>query len=190
MNKLKGLQFLTPRNHSDFQGLLEYDSLFGQAIPPIFRLFCEIFELDKEFKSPKFFHEKYNSLYTMGDLYFKPLKDWPIRISKFDSLHKIFHNWDLKKAEDDWKKFKFLRIVSVDIGGGIYVGTEGKNKDKIFLIVWDWDENYIELADNIFEFVSSLEFSEDESKLYGYKYSQFYKNWGDGYWKVHIENNS
>ena len=57
-------------------------------------------------------------------------------------------------------------------------------RDKIYLVVWDWDKDYQYVANNIWEYYSGLKIIEDFSNMGKYEYSQLYKNWGEDFWRV------
>ena len=186
MNNFKGLQFLSNKKNGNVE-FEKYEDIFKFLFPPIFKIFCKLFELDVTFNAPKYYHPEYDNNYYAGILKFKQLGEWPISISRFDNLDNILENWKREKNEKEWIEHNLLKIVDIDIGGGIYLGINGEKEDKIFLVVWDWDEDYILIANNIFDFMDGLELIEDESALYGYKYNQLYRIWGEEFWKIKKE---
>jgi hypothetical protein len=164
-----------------------YEKIIGLSFPEKFKKFCELYENGKNFNLKEFYHPLYERKYFFEKVFFKGLEELPITLFKFDSLDNIFLNWDSKKEEDDWRVYKFLRLCSIDIGGGIYIGFDGLYKDKVILMVWDSDDEFRILSNDIFDFIEKSEIKQNEDLLYGYKYSQLYKNDGEDFWRLREE---
>ncbi len=179
---MKGLSFLeSQKTYIDFK---HYENIIGMEIPPMMKLFYQSFDFSKSFSIPEFYHPIYESKYYIGDLVFEQLKKWPITLDKIDTLDEITNNWEIKKNEKDWYTNHLLRIAQIDIGGGIYIGMQNELKDNVILDIWDSEERNIPISNNIFDFFNGLELILNEESLYGYKYSQLYKNWGEDFWRV------
>lgn len=163
-----------------------YEKLIGFSFPEKFRLFCETYELGSYFRLSEFFHPLYERNYYMERVYFKSLEKIPISLIKFDSLEDIFFNWRQIQEEDDWKIYKFLRISPIDIGGGIYIGFDGNFKDKVILIIWDSNDKFRVIANDLYELLEKSEIVKSEDFLHGYKYNQLFKLKGEDFWRIRV----
>ncbi len=77
-----------------------------------------------------------------------------------------------------------IRIIytSFPAGGGIYLGLNPQNSGKIYRVDWDGDENdtAIEIADDIFEFISKVK----EVPINSNDDNEYYKNRGENFWRI------
>ena len=52
-------------------------------------------------------------------------------------------------------------------------------------MVWDWEEPYMKVAENIFEFIKGFVHTSDSLILREeYSQSQLYKNWDEDFWRI------
>jgi hypothetical protein len=113
----------------------------------------------------------------------------------FCTIEKCFEIWNSGGLGDRDYENKLFPVAGGDIGGGISVGLEGKLRDKILItdmilpktvpIELKEKNNITIISDNIFEFVRGVEVLDlEEDCMYGVKYSQLYKNWGEDFWRV------
>jgi hypothetical protein len=179
-------KFLKPRSLKEQIDISALETKYSIYLPPVYKLFASTFHLGSDnFRLDQFYHPEYKDYYACGYTEYTPLHDSrPLLITHFESLEELFPIWEYSKEEKEWTDFKFLRIADIGVGGGLFLGTQGDMADCIYRVVWDWDEDYEKITNNIFEFVRGLELVEDESYLYGFRYSQLFKNWGDEFWHV------
>ncbi len=190
----RGFELLETRKFGESLNVEEVEKQFGFTLPPFYRLFIETFETGtKSLKSECFFNPKRNEKYILTAPLFEPLKDnekWFLSISSFFSIQEIFNDWNsYLKNEKEWDEFKFLRISDIGQGGGLFVSTRPVDVDVIYQVVWDWEEPYFKVADNIFEFIKGFTLPPATNPLpENYETSQLYKNYGEDFWRVREEN--
>lgn len=189
----RGFELLKTRKFGESFNLEEIEKQFGFVFPPFYRLFIETFETGKQsFKSEYFLNPKRNEKYILNAPLFEPLKDnekWFLSISGFFSIQEIYNDWNnYLKNEKEWEEFRFLRISDIGQGGGLFVSTRPEDLDVIYQVVWDWDEPYFRVADNIFEFIKGLTLPLATNPLPdNYDTSKLYKNYGEDFWRVREE---
>jgi hypothetical protein len=172
----------------------EFEIQFKLTLPPIYKLFCQVFELSR------FKFEMYSEsgdgqdLNYCSQVYYKPKGKYEdnIGITGLDNIETVFNNWKkmIGYGEDD-KKSNLLRIAGIGRGGAIFVGYGKQNLDEIILHLWEEDPGYEKLANNIFDFVNDI-VSEplSEEDYPEINYSDLYKNWGEDFWRVRNESNA
>lgn len=182
----RGFELLKTRNPNDKPDISKLERKYGIIVPPIYRLFTETFSLG-ELITEKFYSDQYHDYYNCGYIEYAPL---PLKnkrflsITKFIEITELFPEWDFSKTEKEWTQYSLLRITDIGMGGGLFLGTKDDMKDGIYRVVWDWDEPYEKVAENIFEFVQGLSFVEDEENMYGVKLGELYRLWNEDFWRI------
>lgn len=182
----KGLEFFKLKaGENDFESLRKDLDL---ELPEKYILFTSLFEMGEgELRSPKFLDPKFPTPSECGSILIKP--------NNFKGEYLFSGFFNQKELKRDWNNYSkdsaeflnhgLLRIATIGIGGGIFLGLKGSKRDQVFLVNWDSDEDYQLLAENIFEFPKLLFFNEDNINLGpDREYSQLYKNWGEDFWRV------
>jgi hypothetical protein len=190
---LRGFQLLETYLPNEKVDVEEIEKKLGFSLPPMYKLFVKTYRLGKNsFKEEFFLNPTWNAKYTVSVPLYEPLENderWFLSLPYFDSIDDVCDFWlEYKKGEREWMEYRFLRISGIDRGGGIYVGTTPQDLDIIYQVVWDDEDYYMKLADNIFEFIKGFVLRERKSKLSdGYLPSQLYKNYGEDIWRVREE---
>ena len=184
---IRGFEILKTATRSQEQEIKDLESKLGFELPCIFRTFMNCFELgDSNLNWQEFLNPKNGYLYPSGSIKYEPLEDK--RDLYFNGLYgadELLSDWNnYSKSSMEYQEFGFLRIGDIGVGGGLFLGLKESNREKIFRVVWDWDEDYELLADNILDFIRNLIFVEDESNMEDYTYTQLYKNWDEDFWRV------
>jgi hypothetical protein len=189
-----GFQLIKTRQLSDRVRILEIENQLGFSLPPLYKLFIENFEIGKNsFVNDVFLNTKRNENYLLNAPLYEPLKDnekWFLSISYFDDINKVVNDWKSYLCyEKEWLEYRFLRIADIGQGGGLFVSTKDEYLDEIYQVVWDWEEPYFKVADNIFELVKGFVMPDLTGIIAdNYQTSQLYKNYGEDFWRVREEN--
>jgi hypothetical protein len=190
----RAFQLIKTRLLSDKINISKIEDELGFSLPPVYKFFIENFETgENSFVNESFFNPKRNENYILNAPLYEPLKDndkWFLSISYFDDLSKVAHDWkSYLRNEKEWTDFKFLRIADIGQGGGLYVSTREEDVDMIYQVVWDWEEPYFKVADNIFEMIKGFVLPDLKGSIADeYQTSQLYKNYGEDFWRVREEN--
>jgi hypothetical protein len=191
----RGFELLQTRELGEQSSVLSYEKQFNFKLPPLYKLFIDIFITgDNSFKTEYFLNPKRNEKYILNAPLYEPLKDnekWFLSITKLDEIEKVYNDWNsYLKNEKEWDVFKLLKIADTGQGGGLFVSTQTKDLDVIYQVVWDWDEPYFKVAENIFELVKGFVLPEIKDPLFdGYTVSQLYKNFGEDFWRIRENTN-
>lgn len=186
----RGFELLKTRKQDERIDIDALESTYNFTLPPLYKLFVSTFHLGENCMDfERFYSPEYKDHYAAAEISYSPLADGdePLDISSFTEIEEVLEKWDKSfKVEPEWEKWGFLFIASIGMGGGLYVGTREENRDKIFRVVWDWDDPYQEICDNIFELVRGLEgtYDPDEVLPGNVTHDRLYKNFGDEYWNV------
>jgi hypothetical protein len=186
----RGFELLKTKNQNEKINFSDYEDKFGFLLPPLFKLFMETFYTgDRSFNWEYFYNPKWNENYVLNAPLYEPLKDDEklfLSISGVKDLDVIFDEWNsFLKYEKEWSDFNFLQIASIGQGGGLFVSTRNEDKDVIYQVIWDGDEPYYKVTDNIFELIRGLVLPEITNLLPdGYSVNQLYKKYGDNFWSV------
>lgn len=190
----KGFELIRTRGLSDKIKITEIENQLGFTLPPKYRLFIEHFETGKgSFINDVYLNPKRNENYILNAPLYEPLNDnekWFLSVSNFDNIDKVANDWKSYLChEKEWIEFKFLRIADIGQGGGLFVSTRNEDLDAIYQVVWDWEEPYFKVVDNIFELVKGFIMPDINGAIQdNYNTSQLYKNYGDDFWRVREEN--
>ena len=186
----RGFELLKTRKQDDRIDIDTLESTHKIVLPPLYKLFVSTFYLGERCMDfEKFYSPVYKDYLASAEISYYPLADGdrPLDIASFIEIDDVLDVWDKSlKLEPEWEKWGFLFITYIGMGGGLYVGTREENKDKIFRVVWDWEEPYEEICDNIFELVRGLVgiYSPEDVLPGNVTHDQLYKNFGDEYWNV------
>lgn len=149
---------------------------YNIILPPIYRVFAEIFDLNK-FKRAEFFLQNDKLIpFTMTYLS-KEGND--ISFDGFSKINDVFQYHD---NDDDWLEAGHLPIGGCSHGGAILLGTKGSEIDKI--ILQDMAGDLHELSENIFDFAKDISYCIYEDNLEKINLNDLYKNWGEDFWRV------
>lgn len=190
----RGFQLIKTRQLSDKLNIAEIENQLGFSLPPLYKFFNENFETGKSsFMNEYFFNPKRNENYILNAPLYEPLKDsekWFLSISYFDDLNQVFNSWkSYLRYEKEWLEYKFLKIGDIGQGGGLFVSTRPEDLDVIYQVVWDWEEPYFKVADNIFELIRGFVLPDISGVLTdNYNVSQLYRNYGEDFWRIREDN--
>lgn len=158
----KGFELIKTRELSDKIKATEIEQKLGFALPPLYKFFIELVETGNKnsFKCDKYYDNNLKEQYYATGIIYEPLKDnekWFLSVSYFDDIDEVVNNWKSYLCyEKEWIKYKFLRIAGIGQGGGLYVSTRAEDLDVIYQVIWDWEEPYFKVADNIFELMKGF----------------------------------
>lgn len=189
----KGFELIRTRELSNRIKTTEIEDKLGFSLPPLYKFFIELFEIGSKspFKCDMYYDNNLKEQYYATGVIYEPLKDnekWFLSVSYFDDVDKVVNDWKSYLChEREWSEFKFLRIAGIGQGGGLFVSTRSEDLDVIYQVVWDWEEPYFKVADNIFEFMKGFVEYMPETLQTGIKKSQLYKNYGEDFWRVREE---
>lgn len=167
--------------------LAALESMMGIELPVLYKTFCSCFELgDSNLDWQEYLNPKSGYLNPSGSIKYEPMENKrELFFHGLFNLEELKQDWrTYSKSSKEYQEFGLLRIGDIGVGGGLFLGVSSDKTDKIFRVVWDWNENFELLANNIFEFIRDLIFVEDGANMEAYKYSQLYKNWGEDFWRV------
>ena len=163
------------------------ENVLGFELPTLYKIFVETFELGDGNVNYKNYHNPKNNriLPCVSIVFFPENGNNEVYFNGLFNEDELLNDWEnYTKTSKEWLKFGLLRIGDIGIGGGLYIGTKISMREKIYRVVWDWNEDFDFLAGNIFEFYKKLKTEEDFSNMEEYKYSQLYKNWDEDFWRV------
>lgn len=166
-------------------GFLE--KTLGLELPMMYKLFIETFKVgDGKVECDSFLNPHNNKIVPCVSIIFLPLEGGrELFFNGFFDMEELIRDWNNYTAtSEEWLKYGLLRIGDIGVGGGLFLGTKDSMIDKIYRVVWDWDEDYEFIANNIWEYSRGLGIKEDFSNMGYYTYSQLYKNWGEDFWRV------
>ncbi|WP_346880685.1 hypothetical protein [uncultured Algibacter sp.] len=185
---MKGLEFFKSKSHREDSNYEELKKIFDFSSVPLFKLFISSFELgNSNLKRHQFLETKFNNVVPCGSVLIKlETISGEYFFSGFFNENELINDWESYSVDShEFLEYGLVRIGDIGIGGGIFIGTKDDKKDKIYLVNWGLDEDYILISDNIFEFSRLLIFVEDKSNMENvHGYSRFYKNWGEDFWRV------
>ncbi|RBL89993.1 hypothetical protein [Chitinophaga flava] len=186
-----GFELFKTRKQEESIDIATLEQQYGIQLPPLYKLFVSTFHLDRKvLAGERYFDTTIQNYREAAMVAYYPLLNDPEKVLDISLMYDLEFNlimWQNNyQREPEWMDYGFFKITDIGMGGGLYVGTRDENKDKIFRIVWDWDEPYDEICDNIFELVRGLTLVYDPNDPpHGItSYDQLYKNWGDEYWQI------
>lgn len=186
----KGFDFLRTNDLNIDLNNMERE--FGLELPPLFKRFIESFELGKDKLNIDQYLDEDEDLSYLGSIYFNQEED-KVYLNDFLDINQIFNQWKNSVEDIEWKDNKLLRIAYLGQAGfgGLYVGcNKNQNWDQIWLFNADKEIKFKKVAPDIFEFVTSLNFTKDFSDLEEESYVNLYKNWGEDFWRVREDNST
>ena len=156
-------------------------------LPIHYKIFVSNYKLgDGNLKKDKFLNPINNWITPFYSLVFQPFETKrELYFYGFYNEEELISDWNIYgKNSREWENYKMIRIGDIGLGGGLFLGTENEMADKVYRIVWDWDEEYELVANNVFELARGLVIKEDFSNMNNYKYTDFVQNWIEDYWRV------
>jgi hypothetical protein len=197
MKKLKkGFDLFKTRTVNDEVSFDHLEKKIGFKIPPLFKLYHQTFKVDIQQKD--FFYDLNGEkrLFLSQNYFELGLKN--AGINKFVSYEvlvnydELLNNYLKYNVPNDEINFfyerRLLPICNSDRynrnGGGIGVGTQEGEVDKIILIKDASKNESLIIADNIFSFVKGMSsfvaWEDVDTNL-------LYKNWGEDFWRIRDE---
>jgi len=182
--------FIKYRKEKEKTDIIYLEKKLGFDIPLMYRVFIETFDVGNgNVIYESFLNPHKNTLVPCVSIVYQlQYSDIEIYFNGFFDTEELINDWEnYTKTSKEWNDYGLLRIGDIGMGGGLFLGTKQEMRDKIYLVVWDWDKDYEYIANNIWEYYSGLKVIEDFSNMGKYKYSQLYKNWGEDFWRVREE---
>jgi hypothetical protein len=159
----------------------------GFELPNMYKFFIEAFQVgDGKVRYEKFLNPENDKIVPCVSVQFLPFKGGKeLFFNGLFSIEELISDWkSYTSSSKEWQNYGMLRIADIGVGGGLFLGIKDSMRDKIYRVVWDWDEDYEFVANDILEYYKGLGVDEDFSNMRKYKYSQLYKNWGEDFWRV------
>lgn len=185
---MKGLDFFESVNNSlQKDALIELEKELGIQFPPLYFNFFATFKVGKNaLNFGNFFHPKWNNISSSGTITFPQKKiDRSIWVNEFHDAPYIQRLRENDIEDDVLQENDLIRIGCIGIGGGLCLGLKNELKDKICVWIWDDEEPFVVLSNNILEFISKLEFIEGDLNLpEGAIHGKFYKKWEENFWRL------
>jgi hypothetical protein len=177
----KGFELLKTNKENELNNIEVLEKNYGIEIPTLYKVFISNFLVGENsisyemFHHPTFNDERYASYYIFS---LKPEID-------FSGFNSVENSILFSKEIEDKENVDYLTIGHCSIGG-ILLGLKNDKKDMIYYYDPDvYPYTHTKIADNIFGFVGGLEeVLQSEEYLEGVKFSQFYKNWGEDFWRI------
>ncbi|WCC46283.1 SMI1/KNR4 family protein [Tenacibaculum finnmarkense] len=150
--------------------LEKIENKFGIKTPPIYRSFINNF---KQITGEIVIDSTNNELKTLSYYVYKKSDGTDTLFEDFMPIEQSLENYD---NSDSWIENKVIPIGNHSHGGGILIGIDSSNMDKIY---YEYDSGVELIEPDIFSFIKNMTFVENEE---GIKNS-IYKNWKDEYWR-------
>ncbi len=187
---MNGLDFFISKSNNDDFDINKIEHISNLSLLPYYSLFASCFKLGRYvLKIDKFLETKFENIVACSSVKIENDNiSGEYFFSGFFSFEELKNDWESYSSNShEYLEYGFIRIGSIGIGGGIFIGTKGDSKDKIFLVNWGLDEDYIFLSNNIFEFAKSLVFMPYDINFdKGITFSNLYKNWGEDFWRLKL----
>jgi hypothetical protein len=182
-----GFELFKTRSLSEKLDISGFEHNSQKKLPKLYCIFIETFIVEK-------FYSRHDC--TLKDPKSNIMRDFMVQkylpregdfiVDEFLTLDSIIEGMQSTTVHDDAiHQSDLLKIATTLMNQSIMVGIGTHNQDKIYWERSDLQPRYKELADNIFEFIRGIVLVPiEEQNLFGYKYSQLYKNWGEDFWSV------
>lgn len=183
---MTGFDFFKSRVNDISESLARYEKLIGFRLPMYYMKFISSFELGKDCFVGKYCHDDGAGRAAIGELhYIIEDKNLDFFCNWFFTLEALIEEWADIETMDEFIDHGLIRIATIGIGGGLFLGIREDNADKIFAVGWDWPESPIYMADDIFEAVKHIRLVSKPvyfEQLGIDDHSQLIRKWGDDYW--------
>ena len=176
-------ELLRARPLNDYVDIESLEKQEDVVLPPIYKLFVQSFYLgEKKIFREQYYNNLYKDYFDCSSYIYTPNED--IGFICFNSIEDSFNIWRSGGLGDMDYELGLFPVGGGDLG--ISIGLKDELKDKIITSGLVGSKKYeTVLCDNIFEFVRGIEVLDiNDDFLYGIKYSQLFKNWGDDFWRV------
>ena len=185
-----GFKLLETRAIDNNIDIIQYEKLIGRKIPALLSIFLKTFIVQENCIKKEFY--KYdNNLFYCGTFRYKQCKfssKYPDNFIVFDDFVSVENSVNSYIENHQYNHdIRINDMLCVGIAGdnnGIFVGIDLEMCDKIYFVT---ESDFYQIADNIFDFVRSIEFlsnTEDMQVMDDVPYSQLYRNWGEDFWRV------
>ena len=177
----RGFELLRTRPINEDLDIEALEESYSIKLPPLYRIFVETFVLGEDLiQSDRYISSNGSKFHAS---YFVYEVDLEVMFGGFNDLNKVL---SLKDEVEEWSSNGYLPIGYCGFNGGILLGTNGEDKDKIILHDFDGEVEFRPIANNIFKFVRGLVLKPiDEIHLKdNAKFDQLYKNWGEEFWRI------
>jgi len=153
-------------------------------LPPVYRAFITVFK--PYFKNVEYYDE-------MSDLKKGFLTDVYSSIEKesytidddelsLESFMEVSDSFKYESFENYRKDLGLIPIAFHGHGGGLMVGINEENSDKIYLIKDSTEFKF--MANNIFELIQKMDVVIANFDDPSFDATKLYKNWGEDFWRV------
>ena len=189
---INGFQLLETYFPDEKVNVESFEEKMGFALPPLYKLFVKTFRLGKKMKGEEFFDPKEQHKFEFNMPVYEPLMNDEkkyFELLNFYSIDEAYEKWNAWGENEicNWTQYKFLDIGSIFPGGNLCVGTSMNEIDIIYQVFWDFPAQPMKIADNIFEFTKGLVIQDATGVYYDYPISNFYKKYGEDFWRVREE---
>ena len=129
---MKGFDFFISKTSNDSYD--KFESLAGFMLPEYFKLFSSLYEVGTDqILSPKYLDPKFGSVSDCGLLVFKLTENEEYGFDGFFNEEELIDDWEnYSSVEAEFSEFDLLRIATLGVGGGLFLGVKEDKKDKIY----------------------------------------------------------
>lgn len=125
-------------------------------LPVLYRQFQLTFKTGQYSEKWEGYVDKYFRIMPVSEIIFK---SGDIRLSYGWLFSPNELNNDIKyysETQNLQMRFNVIRIGNIISGGGLYLGVGKHNKERIYKMLWDYDNHPVLIADTIYDFLNCL----------------------------------
>jgi hypothetical protein len=144
----------------------------------------DVFQVgENSFNQEFYYYEIENLTYPIFSYYLKK-EDIFVYIDGFLTIEEVINTKILYDSDIDFSRLNIIQIAHTHEpdNGGIFVGTGKDNFGKIYKVAWENDERTKFIANDIFEFIKSLQYN--RNPIRGIELNTLYKNWDEDFWRL------
>lgn len=188
---LQSTELLKTRSIDDkvnFDAFIQY---YKQSPPPIYKIFMETYDVGRDKrKGVGVYIDSEDHVYNIVTMRYKGNAEDYIGLYDLLSIEESIQAMENAFEEED----EIYNMNLVPFGECfdnmlLMVGTGADNLDKVYLentSHFKGDKRFLFVADHVFEFIQRLYYEKNKArKFFGVEdYSEFYKNWGEDFWRI------
>ena len=165
--------------------ILELEKYFDQSLPPITKLFFQLYEggnyVDKH-PFRYYYDELKNGVLDFCEIV--PAANTDFLIYDFMPLNEIRSNMEKVYPQEHlvWKE-KLISIAETSSQGYIHISLKKETCDNVY-IDFPGEDDFKFLADNIFELLMNTKVNTLDKRIRNGKVEDLYKKWGEEIWRI------
>ena len=164
--------------------ILEFEMNFDLLLPPILKLFFQLYEGGNYAEKMTFEYLLESSKHKRSFCTIIPATNTNFLIYEFMPLHEIRSNMEKVYPIDHmiWNE-KLIPIAETSGQGYILISLQKETRDEVYIDFPGEDEIKF-LANNIFELLMKIKVEFLDKKIIDGKIENLYKRWGEKYWRL------